>query len=246
MFEESLIESAGKLKTHRGATTILSFSLQALAVLFVVMVPLLFTQAIPLSPVSVSHLVAPPPPPPPPPPAAAQAARPQPTHAEAVETELREPVRVPQKVAMIKESAPESSAPPAVGAVAGGVPGGVPGGQMGGVIGGVLGATTAAVPKVATPEKVRVSQGVSEGLLQKRVTPTYPAIAKQAHIQGAVVLQASIGKDGNVQNVRVVSGPAMLSPAAINAVKQWKYKPYFLNGQPVEVETTITVNFRLS
>jgi len=129
----------------------------------------------------------------------------------------------------------------------GGVPGGVPGGSMGGVIGGIIGqTTTTVVPKVATPQRVRVSQGVSEGLLVHQVRPVYPPLARSARIQGAVVLQAVIGKDGAIQNLRLVSGHPMLAPAAIDAVKQWRYKPYFLNGEPVEVDTQITVNFTLA
>ena len=93
---------------------------------------------------------------------------------------------------------------------------------------------------------MRVSQGVSQGLLVHKVTPQYPPLAKQARIQGVVVLQALIGKDGNIQNLHVVSGHPMLTTAALEAVKEWKYKPYYLNGEPVEVETTINVNFSLS
>jgi protein TonB len=113
-------------------------------------------------------------------------------------------------------------------------------------LGGVLNSTPTAVPKVATPNKIRVSQGVSEGLLQHKVTPQYPPLARQARIQGDVILKAVIGKDGSIQNLQVVSGHPMLSAAAINAVKQWKYKPYYLNGQPVEVETTIDVKFTIA
>jgi periplasmic protein TonB len=146
---------------------------------------------------------------------------------------------------MIKE---EESPPPtmAAGGVVGGVPGGVPGGQMGGVIGGIISSTPVAVPKVAAPQKVRVSQGVSQGLLIKKVQPPYPPLARQARIQGQVVLQADISKDGTIQNLRLMSGHPMLAPSAIEAVKQWRYKPYFLNGEPVEVETQITVIFSLS
>jgi protein TonB len=91
-----------------------------------------------------------------------------------------------------------------------------------------------------------VSQGVTQGLLLRRIQPTYPPLAKQARIAGAVVLQAEISKDGSIQNLHVISGHPMLVPSAIEAVKQWKYKPYILNGEPVEVETTITVNFTLA
>jgi protein TonB len=145
---------------------------------------------------------------------------------------------------MLKEDEPPPSNGPA--GVVGGVPGGVPGGVMGGVLGSVMSSVPTAVPKVATPQRVRVSQGVSQGLLMKKVTPQYPALAKQARIQGVVVLQALIGKDGSIQNLHVVSGHPMLTNAALEAVKEWKYKPYYLNGEPVEVETTINVNFSLS
>jgi protein TonB len=92
---------------------------------------------------------------------------------------------------------------------------------------------------------VRVSQGVTKGLLIYRVEPAYPPLAKQARIQGVVVMTALIDKGGNVQNLQVVSGHPLLAPAAIEAVKQWRYKPFLLNGQPVEVETTVTVNFHV-
>jgi len=133
----------------------------------------------------------------------------------------------------------------AVGVV-GGVPGGVPGGQMGGVIGGIISSTPVAVPKVATPQRVRVSSGVSTGLLIRRVNPNYPPLARQARIQGSVLLQAEISKTGDIQNLHLISGHPMLAPAAIEAVKQWKYKPYLLNGEPVEVETQVQVNFTLN
>jgi protein TonB len=99
---------------------------------------------------------------------------------------------------------------------------------------------------VATPQKIRVSQGVAAGNLINRVEPLYPPIAKSARIQGTVVLQAVISKNGNIEGLRAVSGHPMLVPAAIDAVSRWRYKPYLLNGEPVEVETTITVNFRLA
>jgi protein TonB len=146
---------------------------------------------------------------------------------------------------MIKE---EEAPPPvmASGGVVGGVPGGIPGGQMGGVIGGIISSTPVAVPKVATPARVRVSQGVSSGLLIKKVQPNYPPLARQARIQGQVLLQAQISKDGSIENLSLISGHPMLAPAAIEAVKQWRYKPYMLNGEPVAVDTQVVVNFTLS
>ena len=88
--------------------------------------------------------------------------------------------------------------------------------------------------------------GVSTGLLIRKVQPNYPQLAKQARIQGQVVLQAEISKDGTIQNLQLISGHPMLAPAAIEAVKQWRYKPYLLNGEPVAVETQVVVNFSLS
>ena len=101
------------------------------------------------------------------------------------------------------------------------------------------------MPRVAA-QKVRVSSGVAEGLLIHEVKPQYPSLARQARIQGVVVLLAVIAKDGKVQNLQVVSGHPMLIKAAIDAVTQWRYGPYSLNGEPVEVDTQINVNFTLS
>lgn len=95
-------------------------------------------------------------------------------------------------------------------------------------------------------QRVRVSSGVSTGLLIKKVAPRYPDDAKQARVQGQVVLRAEIDKNGDIQSLTLVSGHPMLAPAAIEAVKQWKYKPYLLEGRPVAVETQIIVNFTLS
>jgi protein TonB len=244
MFEDSLLESGGRIKTKRGWTTLLSFVLQVLMIGVLVLIPLIYTEALPKGQLT-TFLVAPPPPPPPPPPAAAPIKAVKVVQTDIVDGQLRTPTKIPEKVAMIKE---EDAPPPvsSVGGVVGGVPGGVPGGQMGGVIGGIISSTPVAVPKVATPQKIRVSSGVAAGNLINRVEPLYPPIAKSARIQGTVVLQAVISKNGNIEGLRAVSGHPMLVPAAIDAVSRWRYKPYLLNGEPVEVETTITVNFRLA
>src|SRR5580704_10578704 len=198
MFEDSLIESGGRLKTKRGVTTFISFALQVALVGVLVLIPLLFTEALPKT-VTLGFLVAPPPPPPPPPPPAAAPVKiVKQIQTDIVNGELRTPTKIPKKVQMIKED----EAPPPVMAstgVVGGVPGGVPGGSMGGVIGSVLSSTPVAVPKIATPTRVRVSSGVSSGLLIRKVSPTYPPLARQARIQGTVVLQAQISKDGSIQ-----------------------------------------------
>ena len=244
MFEDSLLESGGRLKTKRGRTTTFAIFLEIIAIGIMVLIPLIFTEALPKQ-MTMSFLVAPPPPPPPPPPAAAPVKIVKVIQTDIVNGALRTPTKIPQKIQMIKED----EAPPPVMAssgVVGGVPGGIPGGQMGGVIGGIISSTPVAVPKVATPQRVRVSQGVSQGLLVKRVQPTYPPLARQARIQGSVILRAQISKDGSIEGLTLVSGHPMLAPAAIEAVKQWKYKPYLLNGEPVEVDTEVQVNFTLA
>jgi len=104
--------------------------------------------------------------------------------------------------------------------------------------------TSATLPRQA-PQQLKISQGVSQGLLVKRVEPIYPAIAAQMRVQGAVELLASIGKDGSITAVKVLSGDSVLAHAAIDAVKQWKYKPYYLDDQPVAVQTQITMKFKL-
>src|SRR5882672_296763 len=241
MFEDSLIESGNKLKTKRLFTSIVSFFGQFLLVGIAILVPLIYTDALPKTQL-MTFLVAPPPPPPPPPPPAAAPIKVVKVQSDLVNGQLRTPTKIPQKVQMIKEE----EAPPVMGTgVMGGVPGGVPGGSMGGVIGGMIN-STAAIPKVATPQRVRVSSGVSAGLLIKRVQPNYPPLARQARIQGTVVLQAEINKEGAIQNLQLISGHPMLAPAAIEAVKQWRYKPYLLNGEPVAVDTQVVVNFTLS
>src|SRR5277367_4263128 len=244
MFEDSLIESGGKLKTKRGMTTTLSFVFQMVLVGILVLIPLLFTEALPKTQL-MTFLVAPPPPPPPPPPAAAVVKIVKVVQTDIVNGELKAPTKIPKKIEMIKE---DEAPPPAMAStgVVGGVPGGVPGGSMGGVIGSVLSSTPVAVPKIAVPQRVRVSAGVTSGLLVKRIQPNYPPLARQARIQGVVVLQAQISKEGSIENLQLISGHPMLAPAAIEAVKQWKYKPYLLNGEPVEVETQVQVNFTLS
>jgi protein TonB len=92
---------------------------------------------------------------------------------------------------------------------------------------------------------VRVSGMVVEGLLVQKTMPVYPAIAKATRTQGTVALQATISRNGTIENLRVASGPAMLQQAAMDAVRSWRYRPYLLSGEPVEVETTVNVIFKL-
>jgi protein TonB len=248
MFADSVLEFGVQRKRKAFATTT-SFILNVLAIGIMLAIPLAFTEELPKAQL-LTFLVAPPPPPPPPPPAAAAV-----KVVKVIQTDLlssgalRTPTRIPTKIQMIKEE--EAPPPmPAGGGVVGGVAGGIPGGQMNGVIGGIINSTStlAAVPKFVpvTPQRIRISQGVTKGLLVQRMEPTYPTLAKQARVQGEVVLSAVIDTNGQIQNLQLVSGHPMLVPAAIAAVKQWRYKPYLLNGQPVEVETTITVIFNLT
>jgi TonB family protein len=118
---------------------------------------------------------------------------------------------------------------PAPEGMAGDAPGGLPPGSIGSV----------------APQRVRVSSGVESGLLVSKVAPHYPPDAREQHIQGTVLLKATIDKEGSVSNLELISGHPTLAEAAIEAVKQWKYRPYLLNGNPVEVETQIQVNFTL-
>jgi TonB family protein len=130
--------------------------------------------------------------------------------------------------------------PPAEG-VAGDMPGGIPEGEKG----GIAPSTASDTSHTAEPRRIRVSAGVAQGLLLTKVPPQYPPEAKEAHIQGVVVMQVKIDKEGNVAKIQLISGHPLLAPAAIDAVKQWKYKPYLLNQTPLEVDTQVQVNFTL-
>src|ERR1035437_6492042 len=167
MFEDSLLESGGKFKTKQGATTTIAVVAQIALIGVLVLIPLIYTEALPKGQLTTFLVAPPPPPPPPPPPAAAAVVKGHKVETDLNNGQLRTPTAIPKKVAMIKEDEP----PPSANAgVMGGVAGGVPGGQMGGVIGGIISSAPVAVPKVATQQKVRVSQGVSDGLRSEEHT----------------------------------------------------------------------------
>jgi protein TonB len=105
--------------------------------------------------------------------------------------------------------------------------------------------TNAINARKAPQETLRISQGVSQGLILKRVQPVYPEQARQMRVEGKVELQANISKSGSITGVKQLSGDPLLGRAATDAVRQWKYKPYFLNGEPIEIQTQITVIFKL-
>ncbi len=163
-------------------------------------------------------------------------------------------VSIPNPLHETQEVPPPTPAPTPVGTI-GGVVGGVPGGVVGGIPVGVLSEVMSSTRSVPVPAKtpdpmpvkrMRVPARIAEANLIHDVPPKYPAEAGQGRIEGTVVLVAVIGKDGCVQDVRVESGLPILAEAAIDAVRQWRYKPYMLNGEPVEVDSRITINFTLS
>jgi len=253
MFEQTFVQ--GDNATRKASSVFVSFLIQCCLITVGVLIPLIYTESLPRTQLT-SFLVAPPPPPPPPPPPAAV----QPVKVIKVVPRqfdagrLMAPKQIPKEIAMIKEDdMPPSSA--AVGVV-GGVPGGVPGGTAGGVIGGIIGGIPTAAPpppppvkeapKPVTPKQIRVGGNVQSAKLINQPKPAYPPLARQARIQGVVRFNAVIGKDGAIQNLTLVSGHPLLVPSATDAVRQWRYQPTLLNGEPVEVVTQIDVNFTLS
>lgn len=243
LFADSLLESGTTDRRRRGFATTVSFVLECVAVGFLLILPLMFTEALPTQQL-LTMLVEPPPPPPPPPPAVSMISKP-------VQTDmldngrLRTPSRIPQKVQIIRE---EQAPPPMTAGVVGGVPGGVPGGSLGGVIGGIIssGNNSASMPKLEPAKRVRISQGISQGLCISKTEPVYPTIARAARVSGVVLLRAIIDREGKITEVQLVSGHPLLTTAAIDAVRQWRYHPYLLNGEPVEIETNISVTFQLA
>ena len=247
LFADSLLDAGEQERKRRKFAAVLSFTVQCLVIGILIVVPLMFTEVLPKQQL-LTFLIAPPPPPPPPPAAQAMAKVVKQIQTELLNGQLRTPSRIPEKVQMIREE--EAPPPLSTGGVVGGVAGGIPGGQLGGVIGGIVSQTSslAAAPKLAAiqPKRIRVSQGVTRGLLIQKVEPIYPVIARQARVQGDVVLRAIVSKEGNITELELVSGHPMLAPAAIEAVKKWHYRPFLLNGEPIEVETLVTVLFRIS
>ena len=206
---------------------------------------LYFTDTLNLKQYTATLLVAPPPPPPPPPAPAVAVRAVAPKRVFMNEGKLLAPTVIPQRVVQIKEAPIE---PDAFG-VAGGVPGGVPGGQMGGVIGGIIGGTStvaAAPPLVQSRVPIRVGGKIKPPRAISTPPPKYPVIARQSRMQGVVLIDAVIDTDGGIAEMKVLSGHPMLIPAALEAVKYWKYEPTYLNGEPIAVQLIVTVTFVLS
>jgi len=243
MFDDLVVSSAHPTRTNKPWTVVLSAIIQAALVGVMILIPLLVTEALPKQ-MLTTFLVAPAPPPPPPPPAApVRIVKPVARLIQA--GKMMAPTVIPKKVNIIKEQ----EMPPDVGAVGvvGGVPGGMPGGSAGGVLGGIIGGTGGGPPPPPrpTPSRIRVGGNVQAASLIHQVMPQYPQIAKTAHIQGTVILHAIISKEGTVQELQYISGPPLLMRSAMDAVREWRYKPTLLNGEPVEVDTTISVVFTL-
>ncbi len=246
MFDDLVECSPVRKKTNAPWTVFLSTVIQVCLLGFLILVPLIYTEALPKT-MLTTLLVAPPPPPPPPPPPAATPVKVVKPMARLMQAgKLTAPRAIPKEVSIIKEQ----DMPPDMGAVGvvGGVPGGVPGGQAGGVLGGIIGGVMGSnlpPPPKETPKRIRVGGQVQQARLVNQPKPIYPALARQARIQGTVRLQAIIAKDGSVVELQVLSGHPLLVQAALDAVRQWKYQPTLLNLEPVEVVTTIDVNFVL-
>jgi periplasmic protein TonB len=240
LFEDLIESDVVAHKTKQGYTLPVSIAIHAIVLLAVVVVPLLTSEELP-EPTSVvkaffvEPAAPPPPPPPPPPPAPRQQNQPKPMSTPVpTENKFQAPVETPEQVK------PEEGIDLGV---EGGVPGGVERGVPGGVVGGVVGGLPDAPPP---PQAVRVGGQIKEPKKLKNVNPSYPDIAKQARVQGVVILECTISPQGKVTDVKVLRGIPLLDAAAIEAVKQWVYSPTLLNGVPVPVIMTVTVNFRLS
>ena len=238
----STLESTWDRSARRGWSTAASFGFQAMAVSLLLLVPLVWVQGPPtLSLLEDTQFLAPPPSAPAPP---TGQQRPLPASTNAAGEHVIQPVSFPDHPAILNEQQ--------VGAA--------PNLDQSGVIGstctrgcglGVLGGTgndmtiIPAPPAPAPTQPMKVSH-YAEGNVIYRVQPVYPPLARQARIQGTVELRAIISKAGTIENLVAVSGHPMLIPSAVNAVRQWRYRPYMLNEEPIPIETEITVNFVLA
>lgn len=232
MFENSLVESIPRIRTRSRRFAVGTTLLEAAMLAVIVLVPYLYPQALPGRFLRVP-LIAPPPAAPVAPPRAAAAAAVQP---ENLQRALTAPSRIPTRIFHVAINPP--------GPVTLGNPGSGP---------AITGSLPAYGPLTPPPPvhfaqptgPVHVSSGVAQGQLLAPIRPQYPPIALQARIQGAVLVDATISTKGRIENIRVLSGPPMLIPAAVDAIRQARYRPFLLNGRPVEVQTTIRIVFTL-
>lgn len=247
-FMQALLELPCEFKHRNPVEWACSILIHVVVITAMLIAPLYFTQEIDLKALENTWLVLPAPPGPPPPPAAPQVQRVTKSLTRLIHGgRIMVPSVIPKRVAMIRE---EPLPPDTGGGVEGGVPGGVPGGQLGGVLGGIIGGgASPAVAVVAPPPPVkrilRVGGNVKPPRQIYEETPKYPFVAKQAHIQGVVLIDATIDEEGNVVRAHVVSGPSLLMASALEAVANWKYEPTSLNGEPISVQMHVEVHFTL-
>jgi periplasmic protein TonB len=234
MFDEMIVSGKNKSQTNKPWSVAASALLQIVLLGGLVLIPLLYTQALPKAMLTTMIVAPPPPPPPAPPPAAVKQVKLQKV---ITANKMVAPTVVPKRVEVVQDEPPPTMAPSEDGGVAGGT-----GGVLGGVIGG---ADAPPPPRPPTPQRIRVGGNVEAASLINKVQPEYPPIAQAAHVSGTVVLRAVISKNGSIEQLQFVSGPPLLMKAAMDAVKQWHYRPTVLNGNPVEVETTVDVVFAL-
>ncbi len=240
MFDDLVESSVVRKKTNTGWAVILSTIVQVCVLVVLILIPLIYTQALPKA-MMATLLIAPPPPPPPPPPPAEAPKIVKPVARLIQQGKLMQPRAIPKQVEVFKEAELPPEAP-----VAGGVLGGLDSGLLGGLGSGPAVAAPPPPPPPA-PKQTRIKLGgqVVAAKLVAQPQPVYPPLARQARIQGNVVLHAIIDKDGRVGELQVISGHPLLVQSALEAVKNWRYQPTQLNGDPVEVDTTITVSFVL-
>jgi periplasmic protein TonB len=245
MFEDSLFASNSVSSPRRGWTALVSFFVQTLFIAVLIALPLLFTEALPLTHLT-DYLTVPPSAAPPDTAQVVHNAT-HPPDSNMDQGHLLQPRVIPPNVIHVTDERPPVSALSDPDGGIYGSPG--PSNPGNNTIATLLNNMhpSSVHPTLERPKKpVPISTGVSQGLLLRQVKPVYPPIALAAHVQGEVILQAVIGKDGTIQNLRVVSGHPMLIKAAAEAVQQWHYRPYLLNGEPVEVETQVRVTFTIS
>jgi protein TonB len=232
---------ASHIPSRPGAPIVISTMLQAAIVAAVLLPALFLTGALPEPQTMMAFVAAPPPPPPPPPPALAKdtPAKTEPsTRPMLVTQEPAAPLEPPSALEAEGVRADDEGVP-------GGVEGGVPGGVPGGILGGLPEAPPPPPPAVRR-DPVRIGGQIEEPKLLKRVEPIYPPIAVSAHVQGVVILEAIVDRDGRVEQVRVLrSVNSLLDKAAIDAVRQWQYSPVILNGKPERFILTVVLSFNL-
>jgi periplasmic protein TonB len=232
MFEDALMESGGKIRTHRawfsGVAAICNCSIACLLALW----PLVHPASLPRQ--TLSMLLAVPAPPAPSLPRMPRVVNV--TRAAAFANPFTPPPIIPNSIATADREPPMDTGLAPLARESGGSLIGLP---------DSIGRAEPPPVRVASSKKLVISSGVMEGHKLSGADPRYPAIAIAAHVQGTIVLAAIISKNGTIENLRAISGPPMLATAAEEAVRTWRYRPYQLNGEPVEVETTVRVVFTL-